>query len=104
MQIVIDHGGAHRELDLEIEHPDACVADLVAAADGSSASSGAGVVVEGRFFGPDIGLDEIGLYEGAVVGIAQEAPPAEGPTGGPALSIVEVPWRAPCTPSGPVRW
>lgn len=88
MQIVIDHCGAHRELDLEIEDPHACVADLVSAVDADLAATGAGVVIEGRLFGPDIGLDEIGLYEGAVLAIAHEAAQSVELPHGPALAIV----------------
>jgi len=88
VEIIVDHGGLQRELDLEIEHPHACVADLLEAVEVGLASSGAGVVIEGRFFDANVGLDEIGLFEGAVLGVAREAPGRAQPANGPVLAIV----------------
>ncbi|MGH8901711.1 MAG: FtsK/SpoIIIE domain-containing protein [Egibacteraceae bacterium] len=86
MQIVIATDAVQQEFDLQVEDPTACVADLVGAAAPQAAR--AGVVIGGRYFRPDAGLDEIGLYEGAVVQItnAPLVPPAKPE--GPALVVV----------------
>lgn len=98
MHVVIAHAGAQRDVDLVVEDPQACVADLIAATDGAQTPPGLphppdrpGVVVAGRYFGPDIGLDEIGLHEGALLRIA-DAPdlPARRGTG-PLLAVVDGP-------------
>lgn len=85
MQIVVVQGGVEQELDLDIEHPQACVSDLVAAL---GARPGAGIVIAERFFGSDAGLDEIGLHEGAVVSVAGTAPPPVVAPRGPSLVFV----------------
>ncbi len=85
MQIVVVHDGAEQELDLDIEHPQACVSDLVAAI---GAAPGAGVVIAERYFGADAGLDEIGLHEGAMVHVAGKAPVARVAGEGPTLMFV----------------
>lgn len=86
MQIVIAHDGGQQEFDLQIEDPAACVEDLVAAAAPQAAR--AGVVIDGRFFRPDAGLDEIGLYEGAVVEITGAPPVPPAKPDPPALVVV----------------
>ncbi|MGH3665219.1 MAG: FtsK/SpoIIIE domain-containing protein, partial [Egibacteraceae bacterium] len=87
MQVVVRHAGRVREIDLVVEGPDACVADLVGAVTGS-AETGAGVALEGRFFGPDAGLDEIGLHEGALIDVTVAAPRPSPPPAGPALAVI----------------
>ncbi len=104
MQIVIDHGGAQRELDLEIEHPHACVADLVTAVDADLTGTGAGVVAEGRWFGPDIGLDEIGLYEGAVLSIGHRPRSRRPAPMARRLPSSEARWRERCTTWTDAPW
>ncbi len=93
MQIVIEHKGARREVDLLIEGPDACVADLIGAADGRMTE--AGVVIEGRFFGRDAGLDEIGLHEGALVRVTSETARQQPSSRGPVLAIIDGPAAGP---------
>jgi len=89
VQIVIEHKGMQREVDLQIEGSNACVGDLVGAVDPNAHEPG--VVIEGRFFGLDIGLDEIGLHEGAVVRITSRAREQFSPPNGPVLAIVDGP-------------
>jgi DNA segregation ATPase FtsK/SpoIIIE, S-DNA-T family len=87
VQIVIAQDGREQEFDLQIEDPAACVANLVATvAPGAPARTG--VAIDGRFFHADADLDEIGLYEGAVVEItgAPSVPPAKPDS--PALVVV----------------
>jgi len=95
MHIVLDIAGREREVDLVVERGEACVADLLAAA----GAAGTGVVVDGRFHPADARLDEVGLYEGALVAAAADAPrpPPErvgavlavvgGPAAGPTLAL-----------------
>jgi S-DNA-T family DNA segregation ATPase FtsK/SpoIIIE len=99
VQIVIEHNGAQREVDLLIEGPGTNVADLVRAVNGGAPE--AGIVIEDRFFGLDTGLDEVGLYEGALVRITSvptasvrgtpEAPGSEALRIGPVLAIGDGP-------------
>ncbi|MGH8884800.1 MAG: FtsK/SpoIIIE domain-containing protein [Egibacteraceae bacterium] len=86
MQIVIARDGGQQEFDLQIEDPAACVADLVGAAAPQVAR--AGVVIGGRFFRSDASLDEIGLYEGAVVEITGVPPVPPAKPDPPALVVV----------------
>jgi len=62
------------DVEVAVDDPDACVADLVSGLDGDGAVLG--IVLDGHWFGPDIGLPEIGLYEGATLDITarREAP------------------------------
>ena len=99
MQIVIESGGIERELDLEVEHPQACVSDMLAALRAGDAN-GTGVVVEGRFFGPETGLDEIGLHEGALVRIATGPPGPPATRQGPALVFTGGPVAGSAHPLG----
>ena len=86
MQIVIAYDGAQQEFNLHIEDPAACVGDLVAAVVLQAAP--AGVVIGGRFFRPDAGLDEIGLCEGAVVEVTGVPPVPPARPDPPALVVV----------------
>jgi DNA segregation ATPase FtsK/SpoIIIE, S-DNA-T family len=94
--IVIEHEGDPDEVDLQIEDPNACVSDLVAVAE-HGAAAGVGVAIDGRFFAPDTGLDEVGFYEGAVVRLttAAAAPPHAGMPEGPTLAIIGGPAAGP---------
>ncbi len=81
MQFVYETGGQAWELDLRVEHPDACVADLAAAlrppvehagersdaAHGRPAEPGGELWIDGRRTPGDLGLGEAGLVAGAVV-------------------------------------
>jgi DNA segregation ATPase FtsK/SpoIIIE, S-DNA-T family len=86
VQIVIAFDSSQQEFDLQIEDPAACVADLVGAVAPQAAR--VGVVIDGRFFRPDAGLDEIGLYEGAVVEITGTPPVPPAKPDPPALVVV----------------
>lgn len=63
MQFVYETGGQAWELDLRVEHPDACVADLAAAL----GSGGGDLWIDGRLTPGDLGLAEAGLVAGSVV-------------------------------------
>ena len=69
MQLVLSSNGSRRDVEVRVERPDAPVAELVAGLDpGSHARKG--LLIDGRWFGPDLDLAEVGLYEGAVVHIS----------------------------------
>jgi DNA segregation ATPase FtsK/SpoIIIE, S-DNA-T family len=80
VEIVITHEGTSREVTLEVDDPDACVGDLLAVLDPVAAAVAAGVVVEGRFHGPDLGLDEIGLCDGQEVEVVARPPATPRPS------------------------
>jgi S-DNA-T family DNA segregation ATPase FtsK/SpoIIIE len=74
VQIVFDDERSQRELDLQIDDPGACVADLMAALDPRSGHSAAGLVIDGWFASRDLELVEAGLHDGAVVSLAAHEP------------------------------
>ena len=102
MQIVITHGGDSREVTLEADDPGACVADLLAAVDPLAPAVTAGIVVEGRFHGPDLGLDEIGLCDGQEVELVAGPPAPPRPQGQrPVVTVTDGPAAgARVTPTG----
>jgi len=87
MQIVIEQAGERQEVDVLVDSPDACVGDLLAAA-GTEAG---GVLLGDRFFGPDMGLDEIGLHEGALVSLDGIAAAPDPVLAGPVLAVTDGP-------------
>ncbi len=92
MEIVVSHAGACEEVTLEVDDPHACVGDLVAAVDPVAAAVTAGVVVEGRFHGPDLGLDEIGLCDGQEVELVDRPPPTPRPSAPrPVVTVTDGP-------------
>ena len=70
MHLVLLYRGAAAEIELRVEDPGACVGDLTAGIDGVGGPD-LGLLLDGRWFGPDSGLDEVGLYEGAVAEITR---------------------------------
>jgi DNA segregation ATPase FtsK/SpoIIIE, S-DNA-T family len=70
VHLVLAFGATATEVELDVMDPEACVADLTSGLDGGAADD-LGLLVDGRWFGPDCGLDEVGFYEGAVVAIAR---------------------------------
>ncbi len=80
MQIVFDDDGARRELDVQVNNPTATVGDLLdVLAPGKQGATG--LLIGGRVAHTDLGLAECGLYEGAVVRLAADAPPPVRPSG-----------------------
>jgi DNA segregation ATPase FtsK/SpoIIIE, S-DNA-T family len=72
--IVVDRDGTELELELELDAPDACVADLVAALDPVARAVDAGIEIGGRYHGPDVGIDELPLHDGVIVRLADTPP------------------------------
>ncbi len=70
MQIIFEDERGWRELDLRVHNPDATVADLARALTAGT-SSRRGLVVDGHIAAPDLGLDECGLRQAAVVTLAK---------------------------------
>lgn len=93
MQLVIDTAGVVREVDVNVQVPDATVGDLLDALGCPAGDGGAGIVVDGRFLQAYLALAETGLHDGAVVrvgvavGAGGERAPT-GPVGGPVLAVV----------------
>ncbi len=75
MLIVVDREGSELELELELDDPDACVADLVAVLDPVARAVDAGLEIDGRYHGPDVGIEELPLHDGVTVRLAQTPPP-----------------------------
>ena len=64
MRVVIDRpGGEAEDVELLVSDPEATVAELLEALDAGHGAPG--IVIDGRFCHADLGLEEIGLYEGA---------------------------------------
>src|SRR4051812_48552530 len=94
MHLVVRYAEASADVDLSVEDPAAIVADLTSGLDGGRTED-LGVLVDGRWYGPDTLLTEASLYDGAVVEITAasasdasasgtRAPVAIAVVGGPA--------------------
>jgi len=75
VRIVVDAADNQREVELVVEGRAACVADLLDAA----GLPGPSLWLDGTRLDADSGLDEIGLYEGAVLRADGPAPPVPTP-------------------------
>lgn len=73
MLLSISFDGAAVDIELVVDDPRACVGDLTSGLDGPT-DEALGLLVDERWFGPDIGLDEVGLYDGAAVEITPPRP------------------------------
>ena len=113
MHVVLDNPGrGTADVELLVERSDATVGDLVDVlrdgrlhqlADGRAAT---GLVVDGRFCHADLALDEIGLHEGARVGLATSAPATAAPANA-ALELrvvagLDCGQRTPLSPGGSI--
>ena len=88
MQLVIDIAGVVREVDVNVQVPDATVGDLLEALGCRAGDGVAGIVVEG-FLQDYLALSESGLHDGAVVRVgAGRERVSTGPGGGPVLAVV----------------
>jgi DNA segregation ATPase FtsK/SpoIIIE, S-DNA-T family len=90
VEIVLEHQGADHDIDVVAEQPDATVADLLATAlawDGDT--GGVGLLVDGRWLGPDVRLEEAGLYAGAraAVGCRPDAVGGDLAVGAPSTAV-----------------
>jgi S-DNA-T family DNA segregation ATPase FtsK/SpoIIIE len=87
MQIVVHDGTDRRELDVQLNDPDATVADLAAAIDPRGMSSHE-LIVDDHVVAPDLGLGECGLHDGADVAVAASGPRPEPAPPGWTLDVV----------------
>lgn len=89
MQLVIDIAGVVREVDVNVQVPDATVGDLLEALGCRAGDGVEGIVVDGRFLQAYLALAETGLHDGAVVriGAGGERAPT-GSVSGPVLTVV----------------
>jgi S-DNA-T family DNA segregation ATPase FtsK/SpoIIIE len=83
MQFVFDDGRNERELELQLNRPDACVADLAAAL----GVSGQSLSIDNRVIPGDLTLAESGLVAGALVRPARAAMPPS-PRGAIVLRVI----------------
>jgi DNA segregation ATPase FtsK/SpoIIIE, S-DNA-T family len=89
VQLVIESAGAVRDVDLNIQVPDATVGDLLEALGHRADGHGAGVHVDGRFLRAYLALAEAGLHDGAVIRIDGDSTrDAVPPAGGLVLAVV----------------
>jgi hypothetical protein len=94
MRVVVGDGeGEAADLELRVADEDATVGDLLDALQGVDLPEGlgevngaAGIVVDGRFCHADLGLSEIGIYEGARLRAAT-GPPSEHPARAGVLEL-----------------
>jgi len=89
VQLVIETAGVVRDVDVNVQVPDATVGDLLEALGHRADDGVAGIVVEGRFLQAYLALTETGLHDGAVVrpGVGHERPSID-PIRGPILAVV----------------
>ncbi len=89
MRVVIDHPGEPLEdVELIITDVDATVAELLSALGAEDADRVPGIVLDGRFCHVDLALEEIGLYEGAIIRL--DGPPRDIDTPAPATLELRV--------------
>ncbi|MGH8884619.1 MAG: FtsK/SpoIIIE domain-containing protein [Egibacteraceae bacterium] len=89
MQLVVETAGGVRDVDVNVQVPDATVADLVEALGHSAADGTRGVAVDGRFLQGYLTLTEAGLHDGAVVRLAAGPQPVSAVAhDGPILAVV----------------
>jgi len=89
VQLVIETAGVVRDVDVNVQVPDATVGDLLEALGYRAGDGMAGIIVEGRFLQPYLALAETGLHDGAVVRPgADNGRASTGPAQGPVLALV----------------
>ncbi|MGH3812245.1 MAG: FtsK/SpoIIIE domain-containing protein [Pseudonocardiaceae bacterium] len=89
MQIVIETAGVVRDVDVNIQVPDATVGDLLEALGYQAGDGVAGIVVDGRFLQAYLALTETGLHDGTVVRLGADRERASTvPVSGPVLAVV----------------
>ena len=89
VQLVIETAGVLREVDVNIQVPDATVGDLIDALGYRAGDGAAGVVADGRSLQAYLALSEAGLHDGSLVRLgARHAEPVAGPVRGLVLSVV----------------
>jgi len=88
MQLVIRTAGVARDVDVNVQVPDATVADLLDALGQHTAADRPGAVVDGRYLQGYLALTEAGLHDGAVVYPCDHGPAPPTPEGGPTLAVV----------------
>lgn len=67
MQIVVESADGARDVEVNVQVPDATVADLLVAIGCPPDERVRGIAVEGRFLQAYLALTEVGLRDGAVV-------------------------------------
>lgn len=67
VQLVIETAGVARDVDVNVQVPDATVGDLLEALGYPAGDGVAGIVVDGRLLQAYLALTETGLHDGAVV-------------------------------------
>jgi DNA segregation ATPase FtsK/SpoIIIE, S-DNA-T family len=89
VQLVVETAGVVRDVDVNVQVPDATVGDLLEALGCRAGDDVAGIVVDGRFLQAYLALTETGLHDGAVirVGSGRKRAPID-PVGGPVLAVV----------------
>jgi S-DNA-T family DNA segregation ATPase FtsK/SpoIIIE len=70
VQLVIDTAGVVREVDVNVQVPDATVTDLLEALGHPAAERAGGIFVEGRFLQSYLTLAEAGLHNGVLIRLA----------------------------------
>ncbi len=80
MHVVLENpGGGQADVELRLGNADVTVGDLLEAMPGG-ANGASGILLDGRFLHAELGLGEIGLYEGARIRAARRAAlPDESP-------------------------
>jgi DNA segregation ATPase FtsK/SpoIIIE, S-DNA-T family len=89
VQLVIETAGVVRDVDVNVQVPDASVGDLLEALGYQAGNDINGIVVDGRFLHAYLALTEAGLHDGAVIGLGSRPErKSTGPLRGPVLAVV----------------
>lgn len=89
VQLVIETAGVARDVDVNVQVPDATVGDLLEALGYPAGDGVAGIVVDGRLLQAYLALTETGLHDGAVVRLGPDREGASSvPVRGPVLAVV----------------
>ena len=90
VQLVIETAGSARDVDVNVQVPDATVGDLLEALGHRGTDGARGISVDGRFLQTYLTLAEAGLYDGAVIRLAPGAskPVSAVIRDGPVLAVV----------------
>ena len=90
VQLVVETAGNVRDVDVNVQVPDATVADLLEALGHSGSNGARGISVDGRFLHSYLTLAEAGLHDGAVIHLGVGSPKSVSAVlqAGPVLAVV----------------
>ncbi|MGH3697656.1 MAG: FtsK/SpoIIIE domain-containing protein, partial [Pseudonocardiaceae bacterium] len=90
MQLVVEGAGQVRDVNVNVQVPDATIADLLDALGHRGTTDGCGIVVNGQFLQGNLTLAQARLHDGAIVRVMADSTsrPSATVSGGPALIVI----------------